>query len=190
MVRAFRPDSVAPALLERLLDDALRAPTAGNTAGLSWLVLEGEGKATYWTHTTTEDWRSSSRRWPGFEPAPVVALSLFDPGAYERRYAEADKQRWGGDTTAWPVPYWVGDAAFAVMALLLGAVDAGLGACFLGNFRGEEPLLAALGVPDGWRLFGTVLVGHPADDDPPSPSLARPAASRAARIHRGGWDSH
>jgi nitroreductase len=73
------------------------------------------------------------------------------------------------------------------MSVLLGAVDLGLGACFLGNFRGERAVLDALGVPDEWRLFGAVLLGHPAAEDRPSASLTRPGLSRAARLHRGRW---
>ncbi|MGH9088306.1 MAG: nitroreductase family protein, partial [Acidimicrobiales bacterium] len=88
---------------------------------------------------------------------------------------------------AWPVPYWFGDAAFATMTLLLGATDEGLGACFLGSFRGEGPLLAALGVPEGWRLFGAVLIGHPDGADRPSASLDRPGPSAAERVHHGRW---
>ena len=59
------------------------------------------------------------------------------------------------------MPYWFGDAAFGVMSVLLGAVDAGLGACILGAFRGEAVLGRMLGVPDEWRLFCGVVLGPP-----------------------------
>ena len=73
------------------------------------------------------------------------------------------------------------------MTLLLGAVDRGLGACFLGCFRGEAALLDALGVPAGWRLFGAVLLGRPDGSDHRSASLDRPRGPAAARLHRGRW---
>ena len=73
---------------------------------------------------------------------------------------------------AWPVPYWYGDAAFGVMAALLGAVDAGLGACILGAFRGEAELARVIGVPAEWRLFCAVVLGHPDGDDRRSPFAA------------------
>jgi len=152
-------------------------------------VLTGPDRtATYWEHTTTDDWRARSTRWPGLSRAPVVILSLASPSAYLARYAEADKAGSGLDDAeaAWPVPYWFGDAAFATMTLLLGAADARLGACFLGNFRGEVPLLDALGIPDTWRLFGTVLLGHPDGNDHRSPSLDRRSAIRT-RVHRDRW---
>lgn len=189
MVRSFADRPVDPDLVDGLLDQALRAPSAGNTRGTAWLVLAGPDQtATYWAHATTGDWRARSPRWPGLSRAPVVALSLASPPAYLARYGEADKAGSGLDEAegAWPVPYWFGDAAFATMTLLLGATGAGLGACFLGNFRGEAALLEALGVPEGWRLFGTVLLGHPDGHDHRSGSLDRPVPA-GGRVHRGRW---
>jgi len=205
MVRSFSDRPLDAGLVDDILTDALRSPTAGNTRGTAWLVLEGpEQTAGYWSHTTTEEWRRRSRRWPGLSNAPVVALSLASPTAYVLRYGESDKAGSSlgppltegtddgepagqGGEGAWPVPYWFGDAAFATMALLLRATAEALGTCFLGNFRGEDSLLPALGVPPEWRLFGTVLLGFPAGDDPPSSSLSRPAPSAASRLHRGSW---
>ena len=60
------------------------------------------------------------------------------------------------------------------MSVLLGAVDAGLGACILGSFRGESELAGALGVPEGWRLFCAVALGRPDGHDHRSASLDRP----------------
>lgn len=199
MVRSFLPDPLDPGLVARLLDDSLRGPTAGHTRGVAWLVLEGAQTADYWESVTTAAWRDRAARWPGLARAPVVALSLASPRAYAERYGEPDKAASGlglagaarpddpDAAGAWPVPYWWGDAAFAVITLLLGAVDQGLGACFLGNFRGEEELARRLEVPPAWRLFGAVCLGRPDGADHRSPSLDRPGPSRAERIHHGRW---
>ena len=90
-------------------------------------------------------------------------------------------------TATWPVPYWFVDGGFAVMVMLLAAADAGLGACFLGNFRGEATLRDALGVPDDRRYVGAVLMGEPGGDDPPSASLARGRRRSSEVVHRGRW---
>jgi len=201
MVRSFAPRPLPPAVVDRLLAAALRAPTAGNTKGTAWVVLEGaEETRRYWDAVTTAGWRHASSRWPGLARAPVIAVSLVSPPAYVARYREADKAEAGPEAppssrnnalgtgeSAWPVPYWWGDAAFGVMSVLLGAVDEGLGACFLGNFRGETALLSALGVPEGWRVFGTVALGYPDGDDHRSPSLDRHGPPASARLHRGRW---
>ncbi len=162
------------------------------------MVLEGTAQTSlYWESTTDEAWRSTSARSQGLRRAPVILLAYASAEAYVARYAEADKAGSGAgeaagpalglDAAEWPVPYWVGDAAFAVMTVLLCAVDAGLGACVLGNFRGEAALAGALGVPAAWSLFCAVLLGHPDGKDHPSRSLDRPRPDPDERIHRGSW---
>jgi nitroreductase len=191
MVRSFSPEGVDRAVLDRLLTAALRAPTAGNTGGTAWVVLEGPNEtAVYWEATTDEDWREHHRDWfEGLKRAPVVLLAYTSPDLYVSRYAEPDKSAagLGTGTEGWSVPYWYGDAAFGVMTVLLGAVDADLGACILGTFRGEVALGDALGVPDGWRLFCTVVLGHPDGKDRRSASLDRARPSAHERVHRSRW---
>jgi nitroreductase len=190
MVRSFSAEPVERDVVDRILLDALRSPTAGNTGGTAWVVLEGpEQTAVYFDATTDEEWRRRSTRWGGLRRAPVVLLAYASPDLYVERYGEPDKAASGLGQGAdrWPVPYWTGDAAFGVMTVLLGAVDAGLGACILGTFRGEEDLAGRLGVPAGWQLFAAVALGRPDGRDHPSPSLGRSGPSGAARIHRGRW---
>jgi nitroreductase len=191
MVRSFSTDPVEPAVLDRILRSALRSPTAGNTRGTAWVVLEGpEQTAVYFDTTTDEEWRDHYEDWSGgLARAPVVLLAYTSPDAYVARYAEADKASagLGAGEDAWPVPYWIGDAAFGVMAVLLGAVDAGLGGCILGTFSGEAELAGRLGVPAGWRLFCAVLLGRPDGRDHRSASLERTGPAVAERIHRGAW---
>lgn len=191
MVRSFSDRPVDPTVLESLMGLARRGPSAGNTTGTAWVILQGEETDGYWSHATTADWRQRSKRWPGLSRAPVVALSLCSAEAYVRRYGEEDKRSSGlgpdNGAEAWPVPYWFGDAAFATMLLLLAVTDAGLGAAFLGAFRGEAELLRVLGVPAAWRLFGAVLVGHPDGNDQPSASLGRARDTDTPLVHLGGW---
>jgi nitroreductase len=191
MCRSFADDPVDATVLEGILAGALSGPTAGNTQGTSWVVLQGTPQtATYWDATTDETWRTQNPEWfSGLARAPVVLLAYASPAAYVARYAEPDKgdTELGARPEAWPVPYWYGDAAFGVMAVLLGAVDAGLGACVLGNFRGEDELSSGLGVPAHWRLFCAVLIGTPDGKGHRSASLDRGGPDRGARIHHGRW---
>ncbi len=191
MVRSFSADPLDPALVDRLVDAALRSPTAGNASGTAWVVLEGARQTgIYFDATTDEEWRATHPEWSaGLRRAPVVLLAYTSPGAYVARYAEPDKapSGLGAGPDAWAVPYWYGDAAMGVMVVLLAAVDAGLGACFLGAFRGTQPLAELLGVPEDWRLYGAVVLGHPDGNDHRSASLDRAIGPRAERAHRGGW---
>lgn len=191
MVRSFDTTPVDPAVVDRVVLQALRSPTAGNTGGTAWVVLEGSDQtARYFDATTDAAWRAAHPTWDaGLRRAPVVLLAYASADAYVSRYAEPDKAAagLGEGFERWPVPYWTGDAAFGVMTALLSAVDAGLGACVLGAFRGEAELARVLGVPGGWSLFCAVVLGHPDGDDRRSPSLDRPLPPPSARLHRGGW---
>ena len=189
MVRSFGPRPVDPEVVDRIVQAALRAPSAGNTQATSFVVLEGDDTARLWDATLPAE-RRATFRWPGLLDAPVVVVALVEPGAYPRRYAEDDKATTGlgAGVDAWPVPYWWVDGGMAVQTLLLGATDAGLGALFYGLFEHEQAALAALGVPDGWRALGAVALGHPADDPgPPGRSARRPGPPDSTRVHRGGW---
>jgi nitroreductase len=187
MVRAFTADPVDPSVVDDLVDLARRAPSAGNSQGMAYLVLEGPGTAAYWDVSLPPE-RRATFGWPGLVDAPVLVLVLVRPSAWVERYAEPDKASTGlgASADAWPVPYWWVDAGMASEHLLLGAVEAGLGACFFGPFGHEAGLLADLGVPDGWRLVGTVALGHPAPD-PPGLSASRPRPPIDEVLHRAAW---
>jgi nitroreductase len=187
MVRAFAPRPVPPDLVDRLIDLARRAPSAGNTRPWRFVVLEGAATAALWDVTLPPE-RRAGFRWRGLLDAPVVVVPLVDPGAYPRRYAEPDKRATGlgAGLAAWPVPYWWVDAGMVVHGLLLAAVDAGLGALLYGLFEHEAAALAALGVPEGWRAPGAVALGWSAPDEP-GRSAGRPRPPLATVVHRGRW---
>jgi nitroreductase len=188
MQRNFDARPVPPETLDALLDQARRAPSAGNAQGTAFVVLEGPAQtARYWDQTLPPE-RRAGFRWPGLLTAPTLVVVLTSPAAYVDRYAEPDKaaRGLGGDAGAWPVPYWHVDAGMAVQTLLLGAVDAGLGACFFGLFDHEAAVLHALGVPEGWRAVGTVALGHALPDEP-GRSAARARRPLDEVVHRGGW---
>ena len=188
MTRAFTDSPLDDGVVDDLLSLALRAPSAGNTQGREFVVLEGaEQTDRFWQATTDGAWRSRSRRYAGLSRAPVIVLVFADPPPTWPATAEPDKQRPDGEEVEWIVPFWFVDAAFATMHLLLGAADRGIGAAFLGNFRGEDTLRAWLGVPDRLRWLGAVLLGERAEPDPPSSSSSRPRRTLGDSVHRGAW---
>lgn len=188
MVRSYDGRPLGPGVLDRMLEVAIRAPSAGFTQGWSFVVLEGpEDTHRFWRHTLPPGEREGFL-WPGLLRAPAIVLPMSSRQAYLDRYAEPDKAGTGlHDGAAWPVPYWDVDCAFATMSLLLAAVDEGLGALFFAIFRGEADLLADLGVPATHRPIGAVAVGHAAHDDRPSASLARGRRPLGDVVHRGAW---
>jgi nitroreductase len=188
MVRDYDPDRPVPAAVrERLLEHALRAPSAGFSQGWAFLVLETpEERERYWTATTDgrtpDGWLTRMRR------APLLVVPLANKSAYLDRYAEPDKGWTDRGDSRWPVPYWDVDAGMAALLMLLTAVDEGLGACFFGVPAGRlAAFRAAFGVPDEYRPVGCVSVGYAGDDDRRSPSLRRGRRGVEEVVHRGSW---
>ncbi|MBW3581403.1 MAG: nitroreductase family protein [Actinobacteria bacterium] len=187
MVRNFQSAPVASDVLDRLLDAARRAPSAGFAQGIDLLALEGpEQTARYWELALPEATARAAFRWQGLLDAPVLVVVLTSPAAYGARYGEADKAASGAaGPEEWTVPWWWVDAGMAAMLLLLAAVDEGLAALLFATAH-ESPVLAAFGVPDGHRAVATVAIGHPAPDEP-GRSASRPRRPFDDVVHRGRW---
>lgn len=188
MTRAFLPDPIDHAVIDQLLERARRAPSAGNTDALEFLVLDTPAAvAAYWD-TTLTDARREVFPWPRLLDAPVLVIPWVDPEAYVARYAETDKAHTGLGEGAdrWSVPYWFVDGGAAVMALLLGAEREGLGALLFGLFSHEDAVRERFGVPFGRRAVGAVAIGERAPDRP-SASAARPRRPIEEIIHRTRW---
>lgn len=200
MTRAFRPDPLDSSLVDGLLDLARRAPAAGNTAGLHFLVLDQPADvARYWDLTLPAE-RREGFPWPALLAAPVLVIPCVSPAAYVSRYAEADKAArraatpqvraaLGAGADHWPMPYWFVDGGMAVMSLLLAAEDAGLGALFFGLFEFESVVAATFGVPSDWRPLGVVALGYaaPPEDQRRSRSAGRSRPPLSQVVHRGRW---
>jgi nitroreductase len=189
MVRNFDDRRVAPEVVDRMLDLARRAPSAGFSQGVEFLVLEGpQQTAQYWDVAFPDPEARARFRWQGLFRAPVLVLPMTSAAPYVERYAEPDKAATGLGTgpEAWPVPYWLVDAGMATQILLLAAVDEGLGALLFGIFRHEDEVLRAFGAPQGYRPVGVVAIGHPAPDEP-GRSASRRRRPLTEVVHRGRW---
>jgi nitroreductase len=188
MVRDYDPSRPVPAeVVDRLLEHAIRAPSAGFSQGWAFLVLSEPGdREQFWSVTTAPDapdgWLTRMSR------APLLVVVLSSKDAYLERYAEPDKGWTDRDEARWPVPYWDVDAGMAALLMLLTAVDEGLGGCFFGvPVDRVDALREAFGVPASHRPVGVVSVGYPGGDDRRSPSLRRGRRGVEEVVHRGRW---
>lgn len=188
MVRRYTAAAVPPSVVDELLDLARRAPSAGNSQGTHFVVLEGAAQTAQFWDTTLPLERRESFPWPGLLDAPVLVLPVADRRAYLDRYSEPDKARTGlgGDADAWAMPYWQIDTAMATMTLLHAAVDRGLGALFFGIFDNTAAVCDQLGIPEGAQPIGAVTLGWPAEERQ-SLSAGRSRRSLDSVVHRGRW---
>jgi nitroreductase len=191
MVRNYAEEPVDPAVVDRMLDNATHAPSAGFSQGWAFLRLDSpDDVQRFWRATTEPGDLDQPDSWlTGMMRAPVVIVPCSNKSAYLSRYAEADKGWTDQDEARWPVPFWHMDAAMASLLILQTAVDAGLGACFFGippshtaSFKAE------FGVPEEFTPVGVVTVGHRTSDAGALGSAAsRPRRGVEDVVHHGHW---
>ena len=187
MVRSFEDRPIPREVVDRILANAQRAPSAGFSQGWAFLVLDGpEQTARYWDAALWPADKRAEFGWPDMFKAPLLIVCLSHKAAYLRRYAEADKGWTDMDEKRWPVPYWDIDTAMAAMLILLTAVDAGLGAVFFGVWD-QARFRETFGVPDELTAIGTIAIGYAKPHDRPSPSLKRGHRPTEQVIHKGNW---
>ena len=187
MVRSFESTPLPREVVERIVANAQRAPSAGFSQGWGFLVLEGplETRA-YWDAVGPAE--AEKFRWQELFNAPLLIVCLSNKSAYLDRYAEADKGWTDRAEARWPAPYWDIDTGMAALLILLTAVDAGLGALFFGVPPEKFTLLReAFAIPDEYAPIGTVAVGYSKAYDPPSPSLRRGHRPAEDVVRRGHW---
>lgn len=185
MVRGFTAEPVPWETVESLLDLARRAPSAGNTQAVRFVVATDPGRRRQLAEAAGERWYVAVGHAPFLTGAPVHVVICTSEAAYRARYREPDKRKPTGGEPSWPVPWWYVDAGAALMALLLAAVDAGLGAAFVGA-RDPGELRTLLGIPTEVLPIGIVLLGHPAPDRP-TRSRTRPRPPLAEVVRREIW---
>lgn len=174
MVRDYDPDRpVDRAVLNELLDLAIRAPSAGFSQGWHFLVLDvPASRELFWSTTTDAD--APADRWlRGMQSAPALILAMSDKHAYLERYAAPDKGWSDQDEARWPVPYWDIDTGMASLLVLLSAVDHGLSSCFFGvPPERQSATKAVFAIPDRMAIVGAITLGYGVPDHK-SPSLKR-----------------
>ncbi|PPK64447.1 nitroreductase [Actinokineospora auranticolor] len=185
MVRHYTDRPLTPEVVDRLLANALRAPSAGFSQGWAFLALTAAAdRARFWPFVPTR-----VEQTPTMQDAPLVVVPLAHKLTYLERYAEPDKGWEDRAESRWPVPYWYVDTGMSALLILLTAVDEGLDACLFGippehtdGFRAE------FGVPAEYTPIGGITVGYRAPDTPPQPDRVNQRRRDPAElIHRGQW---
>src|SRR5947208_7972228 len=155
MVPNFADAPLAPEQRDRILANALHAPSAGFSQGWAFLVLETDADRDRFWRATGGDTDDPDSWLTGMRRAPLIVVPLSHKDAYLDRYAEPDKGWSDRDESRWPVPYWDIDTGMASLLMLLTVVDEGLGACFFGippDFI--DTFRVAFGVPAGYQPIG------------------------------------
>jgi nitroreductase len=185
MVRRYDLDRPVPReVVDRILHNALRAPSAGFAQGCGLLVLDRPADIELFRTTVRPD--EAPHRWMAATvAAPLLIVPHANKEVYLDRYARDDKGMTHRPEGWWPAPYWDIDAGFSSLLMLLTAVDAGLGACFFAiPVDRIEALQKAFDVPPESRPIGAISIGYPKDSATDLRGMRKPVAQQ---VHRGRW---
>lgn len=183
MIRSYQDAPLPEETVDRIVRNALRAPSAGFSQGWGFLVLTDRADRERFWEAVGEPALTGNT----MAQAPLVVVALSNKQAYLDRYAAPDKGWTDRNEEHWPVAYWDIDASFGGLLMHLTAIDLGLGSCFAGIMPDQIPAFKqAFGVPDEYHPVGYVTAGYPAPDTP-SPSLRRGHRPATEVVHRGRW---
>ena len=198
MVRDFSDEPLDPGLIEKILANAHRAPSAGFSQGWAFLTLtEAADRDRFWPFVPNQ-----LRGTPGMTKAPLIVIPLAHKAAYLANYFEPGGGWEYGTEDQWPAPYWDIDTGMAALLMLLTAVDEGLGGFlfwimppFADGFDGDkvpahlDAFRAEFGIPGEYRPVGAIAIGHRAPGLPPQdPSKSGRRRDIADVVHHGQWD--
>ncbi len=151
-IRTFKNIDVSEEIVEKLIDAARWAPSAGNIQPWEFIIIRNQ--------KTKRRLAEAALNQTFIEEAPVVIVVCADYQRSSRGYGSR------GATL-----YCIQDTAAAIQNIHLAATAMGLGTCWIGAFR-EEPVKKLLRIPEGVRPVAIIPVGYPAEQ--PSPRPRRP----------------
>jgi nitroreductase len=141
-VRAYTGKEVSDEDVERLIEAARWAPSAGNTQPWAFVVVKD---------AETKRKLSSATQQTLIKEAPVVIVVCADAARSSRVYGSRGEKL-----------YSIQDTAAATQNILLAAQELGLATCWVGAFR-ENEVAKAVKVPRNLRPVAMVAVGYPAE---------------------------
>ena len=164
-IRRFRPDAVSKEQLATLIGLAQYAPSGHNTQPLAWTVIGTAAEVRAIAEATIAWMRASVAQGTPLSAALEMPRLLDDWDAGHDRICRNAPHLIIAHAPA-ELPSGPLFAAIAMTYLELAAQPLGLGTCWAGfvlmGAGASEELHAALGLPDGRRCAGIMMVGCPA----------------------------
>ena len=142
-IRAFTDEKVSEKDVERLIDAARWAPSAGNTQPLELVVVKDKEMKRKLSEAALNQ--------TFIQKAPVVIVVCADLNRSSRGYGSRGKHL-----------YSLQDTAAATENILLAAQELGLATCWVGAFR-EKEVAKAVKAPKNVKPVAIVPVGYPAE---------------------------
>ena len=150
-VRAFKPDPISEELLNKILEAAQWAPSAGNCQARDFIIVKDP--------EMKKELCAAALYQYFIEEAPVNVVVCANEERSARRYSNRGRML-----------YCLLDAAAAIQNMLLAVHALGLGACWISAFRDKE-VAEVLNLPEWLRPVAIIPVGYPAEKPWPTPRI-------------------
>ena len=160
-VRAFTDETMWDEAVEKLVEAAVLAPSAGNMQPWAFVAVKNKETIKRLSEAAKQEWMAS---------APVVIIVCTDAAKTQPRYGERGTSL-----------YMYQDTAAAVQNILLTATHNGFGGTWMGAFD-ETAVSAILNLPPAIRPVAMIPIGHPSQD--PAPRPRRPIIEV---LHKEKW---
>lgn len=138
-VRAFKKQDVPEEIVEKLIDAARWAPSAGNIQPWEFVIIRKQN--------VKEDLAKAADQ-AFVEEAPVVIVVCVNEKLSSMGYGVRGRTL-----------YCIQDTAAAIQNILLTAHSLGLGSCWIGAFN-EDEAKKAVNAPEGIRPVAIIPVGY------------------------------
>lgn len=147
-VRSFKKEDVAEEDVNKMLQSACLAPTAGNVQPWKFVVVKNP--------KVKKDLAVSALNQLWMTEAPLIIVACADLNRAERFYGERGRTL-----------YAVQDTAAAIQNILLTAASLGLAGCWVGAFS-EARVIKTLDLSPGVRPLALIPLGYPNESPKPS----------------------
>ena len=145
--------------LKKVIDYAIKIPTAGFSRGIEFLHISKKENINKLAKLANEESyvQKGFNKW--ISNSLSIYLILINEKAYHDRYSEKDKKN-SNQPYEWIVPYWYVDAGAAMMNCMLLIEEIGLKSGFLGshNMKSTE-IKSLMKIPESYQLLGFVTAG-------------------------------
>ena len=145
--------------LQKVIDYAIKIPTAGFSRGIEFLHISKKVNINKLAKLANEESyvQKGFNKW--ISNSLSIYLILINEKAYHDRYSEKDKKN-STQSYEWIVPYWYVDAGAAMMNCMLLIEEIGLKSGFLGshNMKSAE-IKSLMKIPESYQLLGFVTAG-------------------------------
>lgn len=140
-IRSFQDKEVSEKIVREILEDANKAPSAGNKQARDFIVVRDKGKKERLAKAAFNQYFISR--------APVVVVLVANEERAGRKYGKRGREL-----------YSVVDSSLAAQNLMLSVTDKGLGTVWVGAFD-EEKVSEIVNTPSYTKPIGIFPIGYP-----------------------------